>query len=163
MVGAAGVLCGGAAVQGETDADPGGGQRVQDVRGEQGAVRLDGGGDLAVGGHRVPYRVGVRDDRSGAREQGLTAVQFDPDVLQAVRADVFADAVGGPPHGGVGGALRALAPTAVLAAVDVAVRAGQVAPAVHLEDELPEGHGPVAGAAVPDGAGRGTSGHGASS
>jgi hypothetical protein len=71
-------------------------------------------------------------------QQRLAAVQGHPDRGEGVPAHVLGDPVGGlvdraPRHD-----RRAVGPAAVAEGVDVAVVAGQVAAAVHLEQELVE-------------------------
>ena len=83
---------------------------------------------------------GLCQQRCGAGEQRFAAVQIDPDLAQPVGAGVFGDALGGLLHGGGRDRRRAGAPAAVQPGVDVAVGAGEVAAAVDLEHELPEGH-----------------------
>ncbi|BCK68615.1 hypothetical protein Srufu_025680 [Streptomyces libani subsp. rufus] len=140
MVDTAAVEAGGAAVEAEAEPEPGGGEGVDHVPGEQRPVGLHPECGGAAGGQRGADRGGLGQQRSGAGEQRLAAVQIDPDLAQPVGAGVFGDPQGGLPHGGGRDGRRARAPAAVRAGVDVAVGAGEVAAAVDLEYELPEGH-----------------------
>lgn len=124
----------GIAVQADAYADALAGQRFQHGARQQGAVGLHRhvhlGRDLAA----------ELLDQAGqpvrARQQRLTAVQDDIHAAQIVRGRVLGDAVNG--RGGYrrGHALRLLFPGNLGHFVHVAVRARQVAAAVHLEDEL---------------------------
>lgn len=80
------------------------------------------------------------------REQGLTAVQDNLHGGQPMLASMLGDPRAGLVNHGRRYYLRARPPALVGVLIDVAVVAGQIAPAVHLEDELPErpdapGHG----------------------
>lgn len=146
VVDATRVECGGAAVEAEPDLDAGVGETVEDGAGEESAVGLDGDRHTGAVRDGLAHRVGVRDDGLRSGQQRLAPVQIDPHGPHPVRLDVFGDAVGGLAHGALVGVVRTVAPAAVRAAVDVAVRAGEIAAAVHLQDELTEAvarHGPA--------------------
>lgn len=126
------------AVEAEAHPNAFGGQPVQDRAGEQGAVGLNGRRHLAVGGDGEADGPDLLQKWLGARQQGFAAVQFQPDALQAVGVGVLTDPLGGAGHGLRRHPDRALPPALVGAAVDVAVGTSEVAPAVHLDHELPQ-------------------------
>lgn len=139
MVGALGVVGGQAAVEADADAYAVPGEGGGAGLGEKGRVGLDGGVDGAAGGCQVAYPVGEGGQPAGTGEKGFAAVQDECDVAQAVGRRVLGDAVSGAVEDGGCGGGRAVAPGAVGARVEVAVAAGEIAAAVHLDDELPEG------------------------
>lgn len=139
VVGAQRVVLGQAAVQADADADGVPGQDGQPPFGEQGGVGLDGGVHGAAARYPVAYEIGEPGEGVHARQQGFTAVQDQGQGRRAVGAGVFADPERGPfqDFGRCGGGTGA--PGVVGALVEVAVAAGEVAAAVHLDDELAEG------------------------
>lgn len=139
VVGAQRVVLGQAAVQADADADVVPGQDGEPPLGEQGGVGLDGGVHGAAVRDPVADEAGEPGEGVHARQQRFTSVQDQGQSRQAVGAGVFADPRRGPLQDAGRGRGGAAAPGAVGALVEVAVAAGQVAAAVHLDDELPEG------------------------
>jgi hypothetical protein len=131
----------GVAVQADADPDPEILERAEHRSAEQRAVGLHD--HVHLGRHGGTKQADEARQPLRSRQQRLTAVQDDVDALQPVLRRVAGDALDG--LGGHGGAhpLGQLPPRLIRHLVDVAVRARQIAAAVNLQDELPEGNGPV--------------------
>lgn len=139
MVDAGGVVAGPAPVEADADGDAGPGQVADAGGGEQGGVGLESDAHPGGGGDAAADQGGEGGEAVGAGQQGFPAVQDEGDGGQPVGGGVFGDPVGGQREHRVGGGGRAVAPAGVGALVEIAVAAGQVAPPVHLHDELAEG------------------------
>ncbi len=130
------------AVQADANPDPEVLEHVEQCRAEQRAIGLHD--HVHLGRHGGTEQADQAGQPFRSRQQRLAAVQDDVDALEPVRGRVVGDALDG--LGGHGGAhpLGQLPPGLVRHLVDVTVRTRQIAAAVDLQDELPEGHGLVA-------------------
>jgi hypothetical protein len=132
----------GVPVQADPDPDPQALERGQHRTVEQGAVRLHG--HVHLGRHPVTEQADQPGQPFRSRHQRLAAVQDDVDAVQAVALDMLGNALDGLAGHRRAHPLGQLSPGLVGHFVDVAVRAGQIAAALDLQDELPEGDGLMA-------------------
>jgi hypothetical protein len=126
------VVGGPVAVEGDADPDVELVEQFEEAFAERDAVGVDPKIEPADPPQRVGQLLGRAPQPRRSGEQRLAAVQHDVDGVEPVSARVVGDPDGGLPEHVLRRGLGTALPTGVRVLVDVAVVAGEIAPAVHL-------------------------------